>query len=296
MTEILNTIQIVESDNTIKHRNLPFKEGDIYHHFTLTGKWEFRYSKGVRYVECICSCGEIRWVSMLSLKMGTSKSCGCKRQELSNEKKKWLWVTYKSGERYNFLTLTGKGFKETKTMVEAICDCGTVTWVSLSNIKNGHTKSCGCYRRDIVTTHGMNPSSGAHPIYTAYRSMIDRCANPNIEAFENYGARGILVCEEWLNSFESFKNWSLNNGWAEGLTIDRINNDGNYEPSNCRWTTHMIQNRNRRGNNYIEAFGEKKILPDWALDNRCVVPMACLRSRLRKGVNPEIALTTIKMR
>ena len=93
-----------------------------------------------------------------------------------------------------------------------------------------------------ATKHGMRK----HPLNTTISNMVQRCENPKKEFYPDYGGRGIKVCEEWRNSRETFFNWAIQNRWEEGLTIDRIDNDGNYEPSNCRWVTPTIQSRNKR--------------------------------------------------
>ena len=108
-------------------------------------------------------------------------------------------------------------------------------------------------------THGMTDTK----IYGCWCSMKERCGNPNNKSYKRYGARGIRVCEEWMD-FKSFYDWARNNGYKEGLTIDRINNNGNYEPSNCRWTTTKEQNRNYSRNHMITYKGETKCLADWA--------------------------------
>lgn len=100
-------------------------------------------------------------------------------------------------------------------------------------------------------------------IHTAWKNMRARCTNPNHREFNRYGARGIMVCKEW-ESFEPFYIWSLENGYDEHLSIDRVDVNGNYEPSNCRWTTWDVQVRNRRNNHYLECNGRKMIISDWA--------------------------------
>lgn len=111
------------------------------------------------------------------------------------------------------------------------------------NVKAGLSKKCkSCAMIIKNTTHGLNN----HKLYHIWQSMKERVFNIKDKAYKNYGGRGITVCNEWKNDFMSFYNWSIENGYKEGLSIDRINNDGNYEPLNCRWTTRNIQNRNIR--------------------------------------------------
>ena len=126
--------------------------------------------------------------------------------------------------------------------------CGTEFKACTPSVKFGDTKSCGCYqkRRAIEThkTHGLRSTR----LYNTWTNMKDRTLNPKYIQYNDYGGRGITICEEWKNDFMSFYNWAMSNGYEEnkGLSIDRIDNDGNYKPSNCRWTTQTIQSRNQR--------------------------------------------------
>lgn len=114
-------------------------------------------------------------------------------------------------------------------------------------------------RKRTTNHHGLT----RHPLYVSWRSMRQRCLNKNNTAYHNYGGRGITICDEWLNDFVSFYEWALSNGYKKGYTIDRINNDGNYEPSNCRWITVKEQSYNRRTNRYLTVYGITKTLEEW---------------------------------
>lgn len=126
------------------------------------------------------------------------------------------------------------------------CFCGNEFKATFSDVKNGNTKSCGCLHRKIMreikTTHGLVN----HRLYRIYKAMIQRCNNKNNKSYEYYGGSGVTVCDVWLNDFLSFYNWSLQNGYTDTLSIDRIKNKGNYEPLNCRWATFETQKRNTR--------------------------------------------------
>jgi len=212
---------------------------------------------------------------------------------------------YQSGDKYGYLTLTGKSYmKPVKAgsirYVECICICGKIWFTLLQKLKSGGCKSCGCRKMEFIiagnTTHGMASNSKPHTLYRTWNQIKDRCFKPNIKAYVNYGGRGITVCPEWISSFDLFYKWCIDNGWQKGLTLDRINNNGNYEPNNCRWVDYKVQSRNKRTNINLTAFGETKCLTDWSLDNRCVVGYSTLQSRIVKwGWDTEKALTFPKL-
>ena len=123
--------------------------------------------------------------------------------------------------------------------------CGTEFKTCISSVKSGETKSCGCYNikrsRESNTKHGL----GYTRLYKIWKNMKDRTFNPKCNYYLDYGGRGITICEEWLD-VQNFYTWAMANGYSDELSIDRINNDGNYCPENCRWTTQIIQSRNQR--------------------------------------------------
>lgn len=122
--------------------------------------------------------------------------------------------------------------------------------------------------------------------------MKKRCYNENDVSYKNYGGKGITVCDEWIENPKSFISWAINNGYSEGLQIDRIDTFGNYEPSNCRFVTQKQNCNNRRNSKKVTAFGETKSLEDWANDKRCLVSYSVLQRRIsQNGMNPEIAIS-----
>jgi hypothetical protein len=164
--------------------------------------------------------------------------------------------------------------------VKCQCDCGNIGYVFVTNLTRGLSTSCGCEKLQAFV---------GTKIYTVWSSMKSRCNNPKHHAFMHYGGRGITVCDDW-NDVYSFCQWAFANGYEEGLSLDRIDNNGNYEPSNCRWATHKEQHRNQRNNRLLEYNGESKPVSVWAeelgINNRTIL------SRLRKGWSVQNTLET----
>lgn len=133
------------------------------------------------------------------------------------------------------------------------CDCGNENTVQISSLNSGSSKSCGCLLIESHTTHGFSYTR----IYRIFAAMLSRCYNSNTIAYKDYGGRGITICDQWYNEngFINFYNWSLNNGYNDNLSIDRIDNNLNYSPENCRWTTPINQSNNRRNNHNIDLLG-----------------------------------------
>lgn len=151
---------------------------------------------------------------------------------------------------------------------------------------------CTCGRAAALlaatTTHGQSGT----PLYSVWQGIKHRCFNEKFAQFKDYGGRGVTMCQAWAADFAAFRDWALANGYAEGLEIDRRDNNGNYEPSNCRFVTKSVNCRNKRSNHALTAFGETKPLIAWAEDPRCVVGQRTLCSRIRYGWPVEVALTT----
>lgn len=160
------------------------------------------------------------------------------------------------------------------TLHRCICDCGNTKDVPISYLKSKHTTSCGCLVKDMHTTHNLSKSR----LYKIYTGMLARCFRKTHTAFTDYGGRGITVCEEWRNSFQAFYDWAISNGYDENLTIDRRDNEGNYEPSNCRWITRSQQTRNCRKNVYFTYNGETKTISEWA--RYFNIPLTTFRRRM----------------
>ena len=243
------------------------------------GKWE-----------CKCDCGNIIQVfkGTLLRDNGTIKSCGCVYiDELRKE----------IGKRKDCLEIIDVKQYGRKGRVVVKCDCGTVKEMILSRFNNPSVHSCGCVgvpkgRNSQNFQHGMSRTR----IYGVYRDMYNRCYNENDISYSYYGGKGVIICPEWLgeNGIKNFSEWAYANGYDENAergncTIDRIDTNGNYEPSNCRWADTEVQSNNRSNNRYFEIDGVTKTLSEWCRDygNLCV---QSVHHRLQRGWDIRTAL------
>lgn len=237
---------------------------------------------------CKCDCGNEKIASGTDLKRGYVRSCGC----LSHNKP----FHNLSGERYGRLTvlymeddyIAKSGRKYVKYRCR--CDCGNEISCYRSNLLNGTSNSCGCLQKELLVARSEKHGgwTNREKLYDVWCSMRKRCHS---ETNENYGSRGILICQEWDNDYLKFKEWSLANGYKEnvGLSIDRIDVNGNYCPENCRWTNAKVQQNNRRSCINITYNGETHTLKEWS--EILNVPYSLLHNRYRMGWNDTDILT-----
>ena len=170
------------------------------------------------------------------------------------------------GKRFGNLVVVSKNTEihDWRARWNCVCDCGNEIVARADSLTSGQKTSCGCqahkkWSKSAREKHGMAKTE----LYRKWASIKQRCLDESRADYERYGGAGIAVCDEWKNSFVSFMNWSLNNGYKEGLSIDRIDNNKEYCPENCRWIKLEEQSANRRSNIYITYNGETKTLTDW---------------------------------
>ena len=176
------------------------------------------------------------------------------------------------------------------------CTCGNTKVVSKNSYDSGKTRSCGWLIRDFNSKRGQYYKNFAcksadkfgvdekviRNLKIKFKSMKGRCYDPKDRNYKNYGGRGIVICDEWINDKEDLIRWALDNGYEKGKSIDRINNDGNYEPSNCKWSTTAEQARNTRRNVYIKYNGEVYIITD--LSKKLGIDIKFLSPLAKRGI------------
>jgi hypothetical protein len=203
----------------------------------------------------------------------------------------------KAGKPYGRWTVLGqpfsRGFSGPQRVYSVVveCECGTISVVKCVELATGHSTECRKCHAGGKVKHGDSRRSGKARLYGIWRAIITRCTNGNYREYHLYGGRGISICDEWLEDYEAFRDWALAHGYADSLQIDRFpNKNGDYSPTNCRWVTSLKNNRNKRDNRLVEAFGETKCLTEWAENERCRVPYRTLIWRLNRGWTPELAI------
>lgn len=192
-----------------------------------------------------------------------------------------------TGQKFNHLTVIGIA-ERNPLKWECQCDCGNTTGVRTCNLTRGLVKSCGCIHHRGNPTHGQCYTR----VYRIYAKILRRCFVTDDPAYKNYGGRGITMCEEWRNSFEAFSEWAYSNGYADGKTIDRIDNNGDYSPENCRWATPSEQANNTRRNRNFTLNGKTQTLAQWC--NEYGAKYGTVHQRLKMGWTFEEAISLPK--
>ena len=233
---------------------------------------------------CQCDCGIEKNILMSSIIRGSTNSCG-------------LCVSDYIGTMFGKLKIISVFRKDKTTFANCVCECGSEKAIRLAAIKNGHTKSCGCYNIGLLKIRGI--SSGTHrqssgknrtSTYTIWRGMIQRCYDQRSAIYPNYGGRGITICNEWRHSFETF--FADMGHRPNGLSINRIDNNGPYAPYNCKWSTVKEQCRNKRSNKLFTINGETKCIAEWS-EFYGIVSYGTTQQRIRNGMDTLTALTLV---
>lgn len=188
-----------------------------------------------------------------------------------------------TGQKFGRWTVIKYSHKNSKRMVYWLCkcDCGNEKIVLGNNLRRGKSLSCGCLARELNSqNHQLGKDKDRTKIYYAWSNLKRRCYDEKNFNYQNYGARGIVVCNKWKNNFQEFYDWSIKNGYAKNLTLDRIDVNGNYEPSNCRWITLLEQANNKRNNYYVKYENKMYTIAD--LSRKLNMNYDKLKHRIRK--------------
>ena len=252
---------------------------------------------GIVYWIFKCDCGTLRSVNGVALRRGISKSCGCDSAVTTSERS----LKDITNKRIGKLIVLGRTphVPDHRFSWICLCDCGKMVLYTTAELRR--CRSCGCSHEEsrqkrfseYRAVHG-NPKDRLYHVWTGMRN---RCQNPKNPEYQNYGGRGITVCEEWENSYPAFRDWAYATGYDKDAptgqcTLDRIDVNGNYEPSNCRWVDLNTQANNRRRCRIYEIDGVSRSLGDWC--KKYGVSRNLVYNRLQLGWDIQRALTEPK--
>lgn len=199
-----------------------------------------------------------------------------------------------TGKKFGRLTVIRQDGRDDYGRIKWLCECecGRISTIIGNLLKNGTTKSCGCLRSEEVKSHGIRHGMSRSNVYYDWCNMKARCSNPNLANYKNYGGRGISVCERWVDDFQTFYDdvSELPYFGEDGYSLDRINNDGDYEPGNVRWADDVTQCNNTRRTILIEYDGRVLSLMEWARE--LGINHSTLYYRIKRGWDIERAFTT----
>lgn len=187
-------------------------------------------------------------------------------------------LDYLVGSKHGRLTVIRRGPRE---LVECLCDCGSTKLIRGYALLSGNTKSCGCLLRETQTAKMTKHGGCYEPLYQVWAGMIARCSNPKHKSYTYYGGRGIKVCKDW-HDYTNFRAWSQGK-YTEGLEIDRLNNNGDYCPTNCKWVTDKENSKNKSNNVKVHINGETLLLNDARLKYTPHLSLSAIRGRYYRG-------------
>lgn len=202
----------------------------------------------------------------------------------------WTVLDYSHFDERTYYCNNRKKVRKSKDhFLKVVCKCGVVKNVRPYQLRAGKSKGCGCEgnhtKTQFVRTHGKTNTR----IYRIYCGMKERCYSKNNKDYQKYGGRGITICDEWLNDFETFYEWAQSNGYSDDYSIDRIDNNESYKPSNCRWTDAKKQSNNRRSSIFLEFKNQKYTITEWS--RILNVKADTLHRRKRNGWTDEEVIT-----
>lgn len=240
---------------------------------------------------CKCECGGSIITRGSSLRNGTTQSCGClqftQRQAMGRANANRLHDL--TGKQFGkWLVVERVKSKPRTVLYKCKCECGTIKNVRATSLTTGASTSCGCYKAEKAAIQAKTHGLSRHPLYHVISDAIDRCHNPKAQEYHRYGARGITVCEEWRENRERFIEWAVSNGYAKGLTIDRIDNNRGYAPDNCRFVTQQENTNNRRNTVLVEIDGKK--IPCTEAARIYGISAGKIRKRYRAGLRGKALL------
>jgi hypothetical protein len=236
-----------------------------------------------------CECFNYHTCSVSRVNSGNTKSCGCLLFKSKN-------IKNINGQKFNHLTAI-RFIRKNKCgaqiwLFECDCENKTRKEIILSDVKSNKSKSCGCLIARKTTPNKKKKQNQRKKIYNVWRHMKNRCYNPCYKNYHRYGGRGVIVCDEWLEGFKNFYDWTMSNGYTDGLELNRINNDGIYKCDNCNWVDRKTQMNNTSKNINITYNNQTKTLTQWA--ESLNISVNTLHSRLKKlNWSIEKALTSI---
>jgi hypothetical protein len=245
-------------------------------------RWEFR-----------CECGTVKVARACHVLSGRTQSCGCLHAERAREANARR-TGVATGDRFHRLTaVVPDRVVNTVTFWRWRCDCGAETIAGVHKVRSGHTKSCGCFNREASRARRYKHGKGDQKTkeYRAWCGLKQRCHNQRSSAYQDYGGRGITVCDRWLGP-DGFDHFFADMGLAPSPahSVDRLDNSRGYSPDNCAWRTRVEQMNNRRGNVTLTHSGETLTVAEWA--TRLGLKQVTIRARIRMGWSAERVLTT----
>lgn len=264
---------------------MPDLSGEVYSRWTVVEDHVTRDKHSKWLCRCVCDCGVARLVARNDLKSGKTKSCGCYKTQVLRSR---YAVPDMTGQRFGRLVVVGAGVKDfgKPVVYPCLCDCGSGSSVTRSSLLSGNTQSCGCLKIERTTERSTKHGLCRSVEYKIWCGLQRRCYDKAVKQYADYGGRGVTICERW----KDFKNFydDMGDKPSPEHSIDRIDNDGNYEPANCRWATRKEQNSNKRNNVYVTAYGKTLTITAWS--NLVGISVSTLSTRALRGLDGPLVL------